>query len=95
MHQQEARRDKAHNRLPGRVVITPGLRPPRSAEGMGRFTAWLSDEERHGLDRMAEEFGSSTNYVLRLAVRAALGLSLPKGLQFPPEEARDAKGKPS
>jgi hypothetical protein len=42
-----------------------------------RFTAWLTEEENRRLRAAAAQHGTSVNYMLRLMVRAALGLSLP------------------
>ena len=40
-----------------------------------RFTAWLSDAERAGIRRLAVEYGTSENFVVRSAIRATLGMS--------------------
>jgi hypothetical protein len=45
-----------------------------------RFTAWLDARERAELDRVAGELGVSRNYVMRLALRVGLGLSIPPAL---------------
>lgn len=42
-----------------------------------RFTAWLSESERQGIHALAEKYGTSENYVVRLMVRKALGLPIP------------------
>lgn len=39
-----------------------------------RFTAWFSERERQLLDERAQELGTSTNYLVRIAVRQFLGL---------------------
>lgn len=39
---------------------------------MIRFTAWLSDAERDGIDKLAEREGTSANYMVRVAVRQLL-----------------------
>lgn len=55
---------------------------------MIRFTAWLSDAERQGVRELAEKYGTSDNYIIRLAVREQLGLPVPAGvvLQLPTTE---------
>lgn len=42
-----------------------------------RFTAWLSAAERQAIRSRAQEFGTSENYVVRMAIRQALGLATP------------------
>lgn len=48
----------------------------RVSANAGRFTAYLPDELEL-LQELAREQGSSTNYVVRVAVRALLGLPVP------------------
>lgn len=42
-----------------------------------RFTAWLSAAERQAIRTKAAEFGTSENYVVRMAIRQALGMAVP------------------
>lgn len=44
---------------------------------MIRFTAWLSESERDALEDVAKEYGTSQNYIVRVAIRQFLGLDLP------------------
>jgi predicted transcriptional regulator len=41
-----------------------------------RFTVWLSHEERARLRKLAELYGTSQNYIIRIAVRGMLDLPL-------------------
>ena len=41
---------------------------------MCRFTSWISEGERSGLDEMAREQNTSVNYLVRVAIRNLLGL---------------------
>lgn len=54
-----------------------------------RFTAWLSDAERAGLQRLADEQGTSVNFVLRMLVRNALDMTNPHSLLHPATIAED------
>lgn len=47
------------------------------AENGVRFTAWFSPAEDEGLRAVAKAHGTSINYVIRMAVRAGLGLERP------------------
>lgn len=42
-----------------------------------RFTAWLSIAERNAIRSQAREYGTSENYVVRMAVRSLLGMPVP------------------
>lgn len=42
-----------------------------------RFTAWLSHAERQKLRSMAQEYGTSENYVVRMALRSLFGMPVP------------------
>lgn len=42
-----------------------------------RFTAWLSIAERNAIRTQAQEYGTSENYVVRMAVRQLLGMPVP------------------
>ena len=42
-----------------------------------RFTAWLSTAERQAIRSRAREFGTSENYVVRMAIRQALDVGAP------------------
>lgn len=42
-----------------------------------RFTLYLSEAEQAELERVAEEYGTSRNYVARAAVRSLLGFTVP------------------
>lgn len=42
-----------------------------------RFTAWLSITERNAVRTMAREYGTSENYVVRMAVRQLVNLPVP------------------
>lgn len=57
-----------------------GRRPNHGVKLMAtdqRFTAWLSVAERNKLRSMAAEYGTSENYVLRMALRRAFGMPTP------------------
>lgn len=41
---------------------------------MVRFTCWLTERERYELERKSGELQVSLNHVLRVALRAGLGL---------------------
>lgn len=43
-----------------------------------RFTAWLSPGERQAIRDKAREYGTSENYVVRMAIRQALQLGAPR-----------------
>lgn len=43
-----------------------------------RFTTWLSEAERDALDLVAEENGTSANYVVRVAIRRLLQMKAPE-----------------
>lgn len=51
-----------------------------------RFTAWLSVAERNGISSMAKEFGTSDNYVFRMAVRKLLGMPVPTSTPRDPDD---------
>lgn len=53
---------------------------------MERFTAWLSVAERNAVRRMAREYGTSENYVVRMAVRQLLDMPVPS---HPPQNTAD------
>ncbi len=55
----------------------------------GRFTAYLP-REREILARRAQEEGCSENYLVRMGVRAVLGLSVPARLRDEIRAALDA-----
>lgn len=44
----------------------------------GRFTAHFSPAERAALRELASEEGSSENYLVRIGLRAVLGLPVPR-----------------
>lgn len=39
-----------------------------------RFTAYISQDEREGIKKLADKSGTSDNYVVRTAIRNILGL---------------------
>lgn len=43
-----------------------------------RFTAWLSVAERNAIRSKARQYGTSENYVVRMALRQVLGLGAPE-----------------
>ena len=47
------------------------------SETKERFTAWLSIAERNAVRSMAREYGTSENYVVRMAVRQLLNMPVP------------------
>lgn len=53
-----------------------------------RFTAYISEAEDKALREMADEQGTSVNYLVRSGVRLVLGLSVPRWLVLQLEEAR-------
>ncbi len=51
---------------------------------------YLSKEERAALARAADERGSSLSYVMRLALRILVGLSIPEAVEREERERRAA-----
>lgn len=52
-----------------------------------RFTAWLDRDERKALRRIANEHGTSENFIVRVALRAFLfGQKVPSYLQQKDDE---------
>ena len=39
-----------------------------------RFTTWVSERERAAIDEKAQELGTSANFIVRKAIRIALGI---------------------
>lgn len=44
-----------------------------------RFTAWLTERERYEITRLSDELQISQNQVVRIALRAGLGLPVNAG----------------
>lgn len=51
------------------------------SEEMARFTAYLSASEREAISKRAMLLGASDNYVVRVCIRASLGMPIPE-LEF-------------
>jgi hypothetical protein len=57
-----------------------------------RFTAYLSVREREGITVKAAEYDASDNYIVRLAIREFLGLSLKEDVTL---DTRNKQGEPA
>ena len=66
-----------------------------SASASSRFTAWLSDDEREKVKTRARQLGTSENHVVRLCIRAALGMQIPDYFLTQAEQTEQTEKEPA
>jgi hypothetical protein len=72
-------------------------RPRKPGGALQPFAAHFSPTEHAALRQAAQDYGASRNYIVRVALRAALGMKLPASLSVQPEEqilARQTESEP-